>query len=291
MSHQLSGQMMPVSANYSNNILAFNPAYSGSQDALSATVSYRHQWMGFRGAPKSSMISVHAPLDNDRIGLGMLIERNSYGINKETRFSGNYSYRIEFHDGKLAMGLGFGATNYNIDWDFLQAADPDDNLIYENPVTVLVPYFNFGSYYYSENYFIGISVPMLFSSPIAKNSSEVSSWYSGNNYFITGGYRFDINRQIKVLPSMLMKFHSNHSPQIDFNAQLILNDRIWLGAGYRSMTVFVGMFQVQLNPQLRMAYSYDYDIGPIGRYNSGSHELVLNYVFNYYRKVVGPRHF
>lgn len=283
--------MLPVSANYLNNILAFNPAYAGSQDALSAAVSYRNQWVGFSGAPKSSLISAHTPVNNDRIGLGIIFERNSFGINRETRFSGNYSYRMEFHEGKLALGLGFGATVYNIAWNELDAADPDDILLYESPLSVMIPYFNLGSYYYTSRYFLGISIPMLFNNPVDLNSSKLSSWYSGNNYFITGGYMFAINRQIKIQPSVLMKIHSEHPSQIDINAQLILRDRIWIGIGYRSSSTFVGMFQILMNPQLKMAYSYDYDLGPIGRYNSGSHEISLNYVFSYYRKVIGPRQF
>ncbi len=291
LSFNLDGQMLQSSANYLNNILAFNPAYAGTQDALSATVSFRNQWVGFRGAPTSSMISGHTPLNNDKIGLGVFLERNSFGLQKETRFSGSYSYKIEFHEGKLAMGLGIGATAHNIDWNGLHASDPDDILLYDNPPSVLIPYFNFGSYYYTRKYFVGVSVPMLFSNQSVRNSSESVSWYSGNNYFFTGGYIFEINRQFKVLPSMLVKFHSDHSAQLDFNTQIILRDRLWLGLGYRSNSIFVGMFQLQMNPQLRLAYSYDYDLGPIGKYSSGSHEIVLNYVFNYYRKVIGPRQF
>jgi type IX secretion system PorP/SprF family membrane protein len=284
----MEGQMVPVSANYLNNILAFNPAFAGSQDALSTTISYRNQWTGFRGAPKSSLISAHTPIKNDKIGLGLIFEINSFGINKETRFCGNYSYRIDFHQGKLALGLGFGATMYNIAWNELDAVDQNDILLSENPVSKLVPYFNLGSYYYNKSYFIGISIPMLLNNPVDKRTG---SWYSGNNYFIAGGYMFGIAPRVKFLPSALLKIHSNHPSQLDLNAQLILQDRIWVGIGYRSSSTFVGMLQLQLNPQLKMAYSYDYDLGPIGRHSNGSHEIVLNYVFNYYRKVVGPRQF
>jgi hypothetical protein len=55
--------------------------------------------------------------------------------------------------------------------------------------------------------------------------------------------------------------------------------------------MLVGMVQCQLNYQLRMGYSYDFNFGDIGKYMNGSHEIVLNYVFKYSRKVTGPRQF
>jgi hypothetical protein len=75
------------------------------------------------------------------------------------------------------------------------------------------------------------------------------------------------------------------------NAQLIIDQKIWLGAGYRTNKVLVGMLQCQLNHQLRMAYSYDFDGGRISRCSNGSHEALLCYVFRYVRKVTGPRQF
>jgi type IX secretion system PorP/SprF family membrane protein len=283
--------MLPVKANYMNNILAFNPAYAGAQDALSATISYRNQWTGFKGAPQNSLISLHTPIKNDKIGLGFFFERNSFGINRETRFCGNYSYRIEFHEGIFALGLGFGATVNNVAWNELVAVDNDDVLLNENPVTVVLPYFNPGAYYYSSLYFVGISVPMLFNNELERHWGKNASLYSATNVFITGGYNFKIDQEIRVLPSMLIKIAPDHPIQVDINANVILREKIWLGVGYRSKSIFVPSFQLQLNPQLRLAYSYDYDMGRIGKYTSGSHEFVLNYVFSYYRRVVGPRQF
>jgi len=55
--------------------------------------------------------------------------------------------------------------------------------------------------------------------------------------------------------------------------------------------MLVGMLQCQVNYQIRMAYSYDFELGTPGRYMNGSHEIVLNYIFRYARKVIGPRQF
>jgi len=290
---QLSGQMFPLSDHYVVNALAINPAFAGCHDALSATISYRDQWVGFKDSPKSYILSVHTPVNNDRIGLGLLVEKNSIGIFKETSFLGNYAYRMELHDGKLALGLGFGVTIYNIAWNELVAADANDIQLINNPASAVLPSFSLGTYYYTKKYFIGISMPLFLSHELDKSTGKykVGSNFSGSNYFFTAGYEVGISHQVKILPSLLIKYHPNNAIQIDYNAQINLKDRIWLGIGYRNRDMLVGMLQCQLNYQIRMAYSYDYNFGSIGKYINGSHELVLNYVFKFARKVAGPRQF
>ena len=290
---QLSAQMFPLSDHYDVNALAINPAYAGCQEALSLTASYRDQWVGFKDAPKSSILSVHTPVFNDRIGLGLLIEKNSIGIFKETSFFGNYAYRMELGEGKLAMGLGFGVTVSNIAWNELIATDPNDVQLIYSATSAVLPNFSFGMYYYTKKYYLGISMPLFLSHELDENTGKYKTGnnFSGSNYFISGGYEFGVSPQIKFLPSVLIKYHPDNPVQIDLNARMSLKDRIWLGVGYRSKDMLVGIVQCQLNYQLKLGYSYDFNFGDIGKYINGSHEIVLNYVFRYSRKVTGPRQY
>lgn len=290
---QLKAQMFPLSDHYVVNAMAINPAFAGCQDALSATLSYRNQWIGFKDSPKSYILSVHTPVFNDRVGLGLLIEKNSIGIFNETSFLGNYAYRMELQDGKLALGLGFGATIYSIAWNELVAADANDVQLMDNPVSTILPAFSLGTYYYTKKYFIGISIPLFLSHEFEKSTGKykIGNNFSGGNYFFTTGYEVGLSSQVKFLPSILIKYHPDNAIQIDYNAQVNLKDRIWLGIGYRNRDMLVGILQCQLNYQIRMAYSYDYNFGSIGKYLNGSHEFVLNYVFKFARNVTGPRQF
>jgi len=290
---QMMGQMFPLSDHYVVNALAINPAFAGCQDALSLTVSYRDQWVGFRDAPKSYVFSIHAPVYNDRVGLGLLVENNSIGIFKETSFFGNYAYRIELQEGKLALGLGFGVTINNIKWNELLAADPNDEQLMNNASSSVLPNFSLGAYYYTKKYYVGFSMPLFLSSELDKNTGKykIGNNFSGSNYFFSGGYELGVGSQIKFQPSLLIKYHPGIPVQIDYNAQINLKDRFWAGIGYRNKDMMAGILQCQLNYQIRMAYSYDYHFGTLGKYLNGSHEIVLNYVFKYSRIVKGPRQF
>jgi type IX secretion system PorP/SprF family membrane protein len=289
----LSAQMFPLSDHYIYNTLDINPAFAGCHDALSATVQYRDQWVGFQDAPKKQVFSVHAPLNNDRIGLGLLVDRNTAGIYKETSFIGNYAFRRELYNGKLALGLGFGVTAYNIAWDKLLATDADDASLLNNPTSAVLPDFSLGAYYYTQRYFIGFSLPMFLSHVQDENtgSFKIKNDFFNYNYLFTGGYEISISPMVKIFPSVLINYHPDYPIQIDCSAQLIFKDRIWIGMAYRSSKMLVGLLQCQLNDQLRIAYSYDFDFGSMRGYTSGSHEILMGYIFSYSRKVVGPRQF
>jgi type IX secretion system PorP/SprF family membrane protein len=290
---QLWGQSFPISDHYVYNALVINPAFAGSQDALSTTMSYRNQWVGFKDAPKSCILSVHTPVYNDRIGLGLLIENNSIGIFKETTLMSNYAYRMELRDGKLALGLGFGVTIYNDAWNDLDVTDANDAHLSSNYTSAVLPAFSLGSYYYTEKYYIGISLPLFLSHDLDQSTGKykIKNNFSGYNYLFSGGYEVGISPNVKLLPSLLIKYHPNIDIQVDYNLQINLKDRIWIGIGYRNRDMLFGMLQCQINDQLRIAYSYDFYLGSYGRYLNGSNEIVLNYVFKYKRKVMGPKQF
>ena len=67
----LQAQQDPMYTHYMDNTLIVNPAYAGSRDALTVTALYRSQWVDFKGAPVNQTITMHAPLQNQHIGLGL----------------------------------------------------------------------------------------------------------------------------------------------------------------------------------------------------------------------------
>ncbi len=290
---QLFGQMFPLSNHYGTNVLAINPAFAGCQDALSISMMYRNQWVGFKDAPKSYLFTAHAPLRNDRIGLGLVIENNSMGIYNQTSIIGNYAYRMNLSSGKLALGLGFAARIYNIAWNKLDVMDADDVQLMNNSNTAVLPSFSLGVYYYTKNYYIGASLPLFLSNELNHSTGnyEIKNSFSAYNYFINGGYEVNLSPQLTLQPSLLLKYHPDHVIQIDYNAKFGFKERFWLGIGYRNKNMLVGMLQCQLNNQLKITYSYDFDYSNLGTYKNASHEMMLNYVFCYTRKIMGPRQF
>ncbi|MCK4466418.1 MAG: type IX secretion system membrane protein PorP/SprF [Bacteroidales bacterium] len=287
------GQLCPLSNQYIFNALAINPAYSGSRETLSTSILYRNQWVGFEGSPETMTFSLHAPLRNDRIGIGLLLINDKIGVTNETGFIGNYAFRIDFGSGKLAFGLGAGLILINTAWTDLVAVDRDDELLMDNSTTFVLPDFSVGTYFNTNKYFIGFSLPLFLNhrfNPMT-NKFKLHNDFSEYNYLINGGYIFEVKPDVKVLPSLLIRYNPGNSPQLDLNSHMIFKDKLWIGMSYRSKNTMVGMFQYQINNQFRVAYSYDFELGKLGRYNNGSHEIMLRYEFSYTIDVFSPRYF
>lgn len=74
----------PVYSQYLQNGMAINPAYTGTREVLSGFMSYRIQWMGTNGSPLLQSVSLHSPMKNDKVGLGLTAQFLSYGTTKST---------------------------------------------------------------------------------------------------------------------------------------------------------------------------------------------------------------
>ena len=88
---------------YMFNGLAVNPAYAGSRETISLTALYRNQWTGLEGAPKTAVLVGHAPLLNDKIGLGLSITSDNISIFNMMIISASYAYRINIKKGKFLL--------------------------------------------------------------------------------------------------------------------------------------------------------------------------------------------
>ena len=93
----------PVYSQYLQNGLMINPAYTGSRGALSTFLSYRMQWMGTKGSPVIQSVSLHTPMKNDKVALGIMAQFMQFGFTKSTSIYANYAYHIRVGKGKLSL--------------------------------------------------------------------------------------------------------------------------------------------------------------------------------------------
>src|SRR5690606_9697278 len=77
-----SAQQRPVYSQYLFNGIVINPAFAGSQEALSMQVSNRSQWSGLEGAPQTFLFASHVLFDAQKLGLGVTLNRDKVGVHK-----------------------------------------------------------------------------------------------------------------------------------------------------------------------------------------------------------------
>lgn len=289
----LAGQITPVTSQYVLNPLSINPAYAGSRGALNLALFYRRQWIGITGAPETMTLAADAPFLDSKLGLGLVITNDKIGVTKETHILTNYAYKIIMDKGDLSFGLGAGLMTTNTSWSDLIVLDPGDESYLSNSRVFVVPDFNFGIYYSAEKFFGGLSIPRLlgYKFDFDKNKYSLSFNPGQYNYLINAGYIYSVSQKIKLLPSALLTFSPGQKMLIDINAYASINDRLWTGISYRNGRSLGVLFQFAVNNQLRIAYTYDIDLGKLGHYSNGSHEVMLRYEFRYKVDAISPLNF
>lgn len=282
--------LFPVYSQYMLNGLALNPAYAGSRDVFNITLGYRNQWVGFDGAPVSQTLSMHAPMRNENVALGIFLNNEQIDVRNNTSLYFNYAYRIPAGRGRLALGLKAGGISRSANWSRISLHDPGDMVFSEPATHDMLPNIGFGIYYYTGRFFLGASVPYFLSDSTRNGKAVIYHDYSNYNYLVTAGFVTG-SRGFKIKPSFLVKYNENHPVQVDANLSFILGDLIWIGASYRIEDALVGLVKIQINDRLRLGYTYDYSMGKLSSYHSGSHEIALIYDFRFRVSAVNPRYF
>jgi len=289
------GQQSPLMSHYMFNGLLLNPAYAGSKEYVSTTMLYRKQWTGMEGAPVTYSGSVHGLLKKKKLGWGALFQQDKIGVTKQTDFYGMLSYHLPMGEGKLSMGLQAGVSNFSSEVVKLTYWDPGDQVFEYNTFSNLLPNAGFGAYYYRELFYAGIAAPFLVSyNPNTSASFEpsVPVHQQERRYFATVGGVIETEQELKFKPSAMVRYERDAKIQYDLNLNVLINDIFWLGASYRSEESIVALIEYQVSRKLRFGYSYDYTLGALGNYNSGSHEIMIGYDFGFaVTKMKSPRYF
>ena len=276
------------------NTLSVNPAYAGSRDALSLTGLIREQWVGIDGAPSTQSLTMHSPIYNDNMGLGLSVVNDRVGPIHQTMLFADYSYSIQTTaNAKLAFGLKAGVNLLQADLTALHSNQTNDQAIY-NVDNRLLPNVGIGVFYYSDKGYIGVSAPKLLQQRIASyDNGSLTQDIERRHYFLIGGYVFDLSENIKFKPSFLVKAVQGAPLSVDLSGNFFFNDKFGIGLAHRFDDSFSGLLQYYVTPQFRIGYAYDFTMTELRHYNSGSHELMLGYDFNFVEdtRIRSPRFF
>lgn len=279
------GQQDPLTSQYMFSTLSYNPASSGISGMICATAINRQQWVGFEGAPTTTMFGVSAPfrLFRSESGAGLFVRSDNTGFDKDITISGSYSYMFDIGQGKLGIGLSLGLINKALSPAWIipsgDAHTPPsgDPLIPENKESYVAFDAGLGAYYRTDKYYAGISVTHL-NEPEIKYSKGMP--YVSRHYYLTAGYNVQLpSPAFELLPS-IFAFSDGKVTQLSISALVRYNKKVWGGVSYRAGDALIGMAGIELYNGIRIGYAYDFPLTDIKKSTSGSHEFMVNYCFD-----------
>jgi len=272
-------QQYPVFSQYYFNELVINPGYAGAHVKFSATAMYRNQWINLPGAPQTLNFSSHVAVMKNKVGLGLMINRDKIGSYKNDHIYLYYAYKIHFGQATLSAGLQAGINVLGADYSKLDLQTEGD-ASFVNILNTVKPNFGAGLYYNRKNMFLGFSVPFILNNKVA-NSVEglLGQIKEARYYFIRGGTVFPIDRakNVKMNPSFLIRGQEGQPLSFDINNAFIFYDVFSIGASYRLTDALIGFIDLKLSEKVHFGYSYDMTRSDLNRFSSGTHEFMLNF--------------
>lgn len=291
------GQQLPQFTQYMYNTISINPAYAGSRETLSIVGLHRSQWVGIDGGPTTQTLSVHSPLRNEKIGIGVSFINDKLGYENFAYLYADFSYTINLnYDTKLAFGLKGGFTHYNLDEELLTDPSVVEDLYFNDVSNRWSPNIGVGLFLHTNKWYFGLSAPRILNTDYNNGRNGTVDYVSLErvSYYLTGGYVFDISENTKFKPAAMIKATNGAPLSYDLTANFLFNEKFWLGGAYRfneSAGAFGAIADFQVSDQIRIGYAYEHPISDIRPYSDGTHEVLIMFEIVKNKRVKSPRFF
>ena len=276
-------QQDPQFTQYMYNMSVINPAYAtDSEGIMNVGGLYRTQWVGAVGAPKTASLFLHSPVAK-RVEMGVSVVNDQIGdVVNENNLYVDFAYVLPVSEtAKISFGLKAGATFFDADFNGFQFTDATPDPAFFDNVHKVFPNVGVGTFFFGENYYLGLSAPnLLRTKHIERSNSIATIGVEEIHYFFTGGYVFNLSNNLRFKPAFMAKQVDGAPLSVDLTANFLINNLFEVGAGYRLDDSVSGLVNFYITPSLRAGYAYDYTVSNLGNYNSGTHEIFILFDVN-----------
>ncbi len=260
--------------------LLINPGYAGSEDKICAYALQRVQWTEFGdGAPSVTVFNVDAAIKN-RFGLGLSLENDELGFDKDFKINLSIAYKQPIGNGKLGIGVKWGVANSAIDLQGSEWITPTDDPAIDNAIpengseAMTFLDFGFGLYYKTQDLYLGISSTHLNEPKFEFDKGTPSL---KRHYYIIAGYNLPFaNPLLEFKPGIVVQSDGTNS-QLAINALIAYNKKLWGGVSLRTDNAISGILGLELFKWVKVSYSYDFVVSDLMGYNNGTHEIMMGF--------------
>jgi type IX secretion system PorP/SprF family membrane protein len=259
-----------------DNLTPHNPAYSLLDKAGSVSTLASKQLVGIDGAPTTFLLNGNLPIQSIDGSAGLIIFNDKVGIENETEFNAYFAKAIQLGPNDfLAVSLNAGVRNYVANYSQLATDDPT----FKTDVRQTKPNVGFGIMYYTDKFYLGLSVPELTITSLGTASVQNNSNFR-NNYYFAGAFITDLSEDIKFKPATLVSYTKGVPIIADLSGTFYLKETLGLGVNYRTNNQMAGIITINVD-SFHIGYSYQFGTSStnLGGFNNATSEVTLTYRF------------
>lgn len=247
--YDLKAQQEPLLSAFHTQMNLVNPAFAGHKQGSEIGITSRNQWVSIENAPRRQFLTFSSERKNN-IGLGISVISNKFFVEKSTSFAVDFSYKLSLaNDAKILLGIKAGSDFYTLDTGNLTNFSDDPGI--EN-FSSFKPNLGVGVSYFSENLWMSISVPKLFSD--REDDSYLLLPSSNINLYLALGGKLDISDNITLKSNFIYK--SNKIDNVGILNALVGINAIDFGAVYKTSNNFglLAFFKIK---NFNIGYCYE----------------------------------
>ena len=262
-----------------------NPAIAGTRKDIDFRITYRDQWVGFSGAPKTMGVSLHAKLYKGKMGVGGYIFQDKIGPFTYLSAALAYAFKIKFDDVALSMGANGSYNTMGVNGAMLTYQNSQDEALFNVISTKNAKAFNAaaGALLYNDRFYISLSMNNLAGTTYTYDkTTEIvkRGVYKTVPHFCAAvGYNWSGNPNFIWENNLMAVFVSGAPILVDYYLRLHIKNAFFFGAGIRLGVAVVGQLGYTFKEYGQVSYSYDYNTNKLGGYNTGSHEIKLIFFY------------
>lgn len=311
-------QQKPQYTQYIFNQYLLNPALSGIENYIDFKAGYRKQWAGISDAPQTTFVSANwalgdqqlwsnaltafpeqtgSPMDRNYTqnymsspshhGMGITAVLDKTGPLKRLDANLTYAYHLQLNSHlNLSAGVAAGLSSISLDINVLTFDTPYDPALSKALVNQVKPDLSVGLWLYGARIFAGISAQQILPQKLSfSGDNQYNQGKEVPHFFATAGYKFFVDEEIAVIPSVMVKYIQSSPTSVDLNVKFTFRDKLWLGGSYRKNDSFSAMAGFNISKMVNLTYSYDFTTSDLNQVSNGSHEIVLGLLLNNIYKV------
>lgn len=267
------GQEDPLYAQFLTNPILINPSYTGINNNFSSAISYRRQWAGYEGSPNTINFNSQISVNNNKMGLGLIVLQDVIGVNTNTESYATYSYKVYTLNGVISFGLQGGFINYKSNNGDLNAYDPSDPAFSSN-LNVTKPNVGSGIIFRTDRIFLGLSMPRMLK--VENDMDDVVTNLYSQHFYANAAYVFFLSERVRFKPSILAKGVSGSPLSLDYNLFFNLDEKYTAGIFTRNLNTYGTLLQLKMGETFQLGYALEIptnkSVGP----QYSTHEFCLS---------------
>jgi len=273
----LSAQQSVHYTQYSFNNLGYNPAFIGTTKCVEFKAGTRLQWLGFKGAPRSSFASLQHTFkaknfhQNGKHGIGLYVEQDEIHITTRSYVKLGYAYHKKLSSKFTgSVGVFAGIQQYAINTAFAPN-DPDPVLANASGSVLKYPDIMPGLLIYSNKVYYSFSINQLYFKDVGLGGDDNKQI---NQYYLGWGHKSPLGNWT-WFKSFLLKADVMGPPALDLNTHWDYQNNIGFGLGYRVGEAVNAQLKLRVLASIAIGYSFDFPLNKI--YGNYTHEIMISF--------------